>query len=65
MIVIGAPIIRYDHLRPQGRVILFKRRAGNGDLAIPHPLFVVEAAPSVADRHIRAGFECLEEVVVV
>ena len=43
-------------------MILFTSKGReNGDLAIPHPLLVVEAAPSVADRRIRTGFERLEE----
>ena len=45
--------------------IIYKKGRENGDLAIPHPLLVVEAAPPVADRRIRTGFERLEEVVVV
>ena len=54
--------MRLDHLRPEGRVALFMQKGReNGDLAIPHPLLVVETAPSVADRRIRTGFERLEE----
>ena len=44
------------------RVRLFTQRGReNGDLAIPHPLLVVGAIPSVADRCIQAGSGRLEE----
>ena len=48
-----------------GRVRLFTQKGReNGDLAIPHPLLVAVAVPSVADRRIRAGCKRLEEEVV-
>lgn len=41
--------------------IIYKKGRENGDLAIPRPLFAVEAEPSVADRCIRAGCGRLED----
>jgi len=47
-----------------GRVRLFTQRGReNGDLAIPHPLLVVGAIPSVAYRCIRAAGRLEEEEV--
>ena len=47
-----------------GRVRLFTQRGReNGDLAIPHPLLVVGAIPSVAYRCIRASGRLEEEEV--